>query len=337
MDFADEPYVRKYTRKTLTSRLLGWEGRAVMDAMLGEFDAAGIFAIRGDATSCVSAITELPVEIVRVGLERLVETETWVITDRSITWPTFEEAQNCSRSDRVRKREYRKRRADAAITGRDPTRQGFVYVLRANLSGIIKIGFSSEPEARISALQTGIPGGVELIASWPAPITEETQALKRFAHLRTNGEWFSDDGSIVEWALRLSGTDVPESPRKSQSVTLPPSHPPSAPTHPGDRARARGEQSTEPDQSRAHDLPCEQPPQEYLDAAQMGGVSLAQAKSTWKHYWGNGLPPNGVLRLIPWLVQRAKERQERTAKAPPSRTQATRKPLTAEEALKQCP
>lgn len=116
MDFSDEPYVRKYTRKTLTSRLLGWEGRAVMDAMLGEFDAAGIFAIRGDAALCVSAVTEIPIEIVRAGLARLVETETWVVTARAITWPTFEEAQNCMRSDRLRQRESRRARAARAVT-----------------------------------------------------------------------------------------------------------------------------------------------------------------------------------------------------------------------------
>lgn len=95
MDFSDEPYVRKYTRKTVTNRLLRWEGRAVLDAMLGEFDAAGIFAIRGDAAECISAVTEIPIEIVRIGLARIIETETWVVTQRTITWPTYEEAQNC--------------------------------------------------------------------------------------------------------------------------------------------------------------------------------------------------------------------------------------------------
>lgn len=116
MDFADEPYVRKYTRKTVTSRLLGWEGRAVLDAMLGEFDAAGIFAIRGDAARCISAVTDIPLDIVRVALQRLVETETWIVTARVITWPTYEEAQNCRRSDRIRQRESRRARSAQSVT-----------------------------------------------------------------------------------------------------------------------------------------------------------------------------------------------------------------------------
>src|ERR1044071_3691154 len=116
MDFSDEPYVRKYTRKTLTWKLLGWEGRAVLDAMLGEFDAAGLFAIRGDAAVCISAVTDIPIEVVRTGLARLVETETWVVGARGITWPSYEEAQNGRRSDRLRRRESRRARSAQAVT-----------------------------------------------------------------------------------------------------------------------------------------------------------------------------------------------------------------------------
>lgn len=116
MNFEDEPYVRKYPRKTVTNRLLGWEGRAVLDAMLGEFDAAGIFAIRGDAALCISAVTDIPIDVVRVGLARLTETDTWVVTARSITWPTYEEAQNCRRNDRIRQRESRRVRSAQSVT-----------------------------------------------------------------------------------------------------------------------------------------------------------------------------------------------------------------------------
>lgn len=129
MDYADETYVRKYTRKTLTWKLLGWEGRAVMDAMLGEFDAAGIFAIRGDAAQCIAAVTDIPLEVVRVGLARLLETETWVVTARVITWPTYEEAQNCRRSDRLRQRESRRARSAQSVTnGHMPSRRSVTDV-----------------------------------------------------------------------------------------------------------------------------------------------------------------------------------------------------------------
>lgn len=63
------------------------------------------------------------------------------------------------------------------------------------------------------------------------------------------------------------------------------------------------------DASRAYDLPRPEPDAAYLDEAKLAGVHPEQARSTWKHYWGAGLPAEGVPRLNAWLVQRAVERQ----------------------------
>ncbi len=107
MDFANESYVRLYTRKTATNRELGWEGRAVMHAMLGEFDRSGRYSFRRDAVRSISAVTEIPEALVRVALDRLVETETWFFEDGCIVWPTHPEAQTCRKSDRLRKQASR--------------------------------------------------------------------------------------------------------------------------------------------------------------------------------------------------------------------------------------
>jgi hypothetical protein len=69
--------------------------------------------------------------------------------------------------------------------------------------------------------------------------------------------------------------------------------------------------------TRVTTMPGPEPPQAYLDTALMDGVSREQARSTWKHYWGAGLPPGGVERLHAWLAQRAKERTTKLARASP--------------------
>jgi hypothetical protein len=68
-------------------------------------------------------------------------------------------------------------------------------------------------------------------------------------------------------------------------------------------------------------MPSKDPPKEYLDVALMGGVRPEQARSTWAHYWGAGLPLGGVERLHDWLTQRAVEKANsragpRSASAP---------------------
>lgn len=122
MIFEDESYARLYTRKTLTNRRLQWVGRAVMQAMLGgeEFDRAGVFAYQGDPAECISIVTEIPIDLVRVGLERLVATGTWIVTPDAVVWPTFHYAQTCARSDKIRQAQSRERRANEAARGAAP-------------------------------------------------------------------------------------------------------------------------------------------------------------------------------------------------------------------------
>lgn len=122
MHYPDESYVRKYTRKTLNWHRLKWQGRTVKDAMLGEFDRAGVFELPDDAdpVECIAAVTELPDEIVRAGLERLVATRTWKVTATAIVWPNYVEGQNCAKSDAARQAESRRRRAELAGAGEAP-------------------------------------------------------------------------------------------------------------------------------------------------------------------------------------------------------------------------
>jgi DNA-binding transcriptional ArsR family regulator len=74
--------------------------------------------------------------------------------------------------------------------------------------------------------------------------------------------------------------------------------------------------SPTPAASRTHTMPGPEPSETYLADCVMAGVKPDQARSTWAHYFGAGLPLGGVERLEWWLVQRAKERQDQLARAP---------------------
>src|SRR6186997_828295 len=114
MDYSDEPYRRMYSRRTVTNKLLGWEGRAVMHEMgIYELDRAGVFEFPGDdPADSVAVATGLPIKTVRIGLERLFKTKTWVLQGSAIIWPNYLEAQSCSHNDRFRQQESRKRRRE---------------------------------------------------------------------------------------------------------------------------------------------------------------------------------------------------------------------------------
>jgi hypothetical protein len=63
----------------------------------------------------------------------------------------------------------------------------------------------------------------------------------------------------------------------------------------------------------------------------MEAVPLEQARSTWAHYWGAGLPSQGVERLYPWLLQRARERRLAQAKTGPGGARAAGAPVSTWE------
>src|SRR3954470_18554878 len=87
--------------------------------------------------------------------------------------------------------------------------------------------------------------------------------------------------------------------------------------------------------ARTISLPSKDPPKEYLDVALMGGVKPAQARSTWAHYYGAGLPPGGVERLNDGLTQRAVERANSQARVRGSPVEAPVAPKPAAEAARE--
>lgn len=110
--FEDERYVRVYTRKTVTIKRLGWEGRAVWHALLVEFDRAGIFALSGSRpVDAVHLVSEIPREIVAIGLEKLFDARSLVhIPEHDVLYaPRFMEAQEAIQSDAARSRAKRER------------------------------------------------------------------------------------------------------------------------------------------------------------------------------------------------------------------------------------
>jgi hypothetical protein len=117
VNFSDEEYVRLYIADTTTWRMLGWRGQTVLMHLLRRFDKSGIFDMRKhDPISAIAAATGLPDEVVEPGLRAILLEEVWVIQDNGhLYWPAYVEAQTCRRSDRLRKRDERVRKANSML------------------------------------------------------------------------------------------------------------------------------------------------------------------------------------------------------------------------------
>jgi len=66
---------------------------------------------------------------------------------------------------------------------------GFVYIMRNNRNGHIKIGFSKNPKYREITLQSQEPE-IQLLKSVPGSKRQEKELHTRWRHRRIRGEWF---------------------------------------------------------------------------------------------------------------------------------------------------
>lgn len=69
-------------------------------------------------------------------------------------------------------------------------RESFVYFVEAVGIDRIKIGWTTNLEARLTDLQCGCPVPLEHCFSIPGGSDEEHELHHRFRHARTSGEWF---------------------------------------------------------------------------------------------------------------------------------------------------
>lgn len=65
-------------------------------------------------------------------------------------------------------------------------------------AGLIKIGITTNLVGRIRSIRNASPVPLTLLATMAGTSFHEGDLHYRFAHLRRHGEWFEDNGEIVE-------------------------------------------------------------------------------------------------------------------------------------------
>lgn len=119
MDWANERYVRLYTRDTDDWLCLSFEAQSLWCLVLRKLDRAGVLETKRGARG-VAALVRGPVDVVERALTELLTDGCLVEHPRGYLAPNFIEAQETSQSDPQRTRESRARRADLAKLGSGP-------------------------------------------------------------------------------------------------------------------------------------------------------------------------------------------------------------------------
>jgi len=75
---------------------------------------------------------------------------------------------------------------------------GFVYFIRAEMTGLIKIGWATNPAVRLHNMQLQCPDILILEAKFPGSGLDERKLHARYAGARKHGEWFAPVPELLE-------------------------------------------------------------------------------------------------------------------------------------------
>lgn len=78
-----------------------------------------------------------------------------------------------------------------------------VYFIRDLNSGLVKVGHGRDPWRRLTMLQTGCPGPLEMVAIIEGDAEVERDLHVRFAAKRERGEWFRVEGAFADYIESL--------------------------------------------------------------------------------------------------------------------------------------
>lgn len=114
MDWENEQYVRLYTRDTTNWKRLCWQARSVLPLLLRKVDLAGALDLEGlEPWEAVMLHIDLPEEVVRPAVAQLLDAKHKVLEVRGkvLVFPNHIPAQTATKSDKLRQKESRDRRA----------------------------------------------------------------------------------------------------------------------------------------------------------------------------------------------------------------------------------
>jgi len=121
MNWSDERYVRLYVRDTTDWLVMPWQSRALLPLLLRKADRCGAVPFGRHGAAGLAVLVGLPPEVVQVGLAGLLDDGCITSGDGHLVFRNYLEAQESARSDKLRARESRERRAE--ILSRNVTKE----------------------------------------------------------------------------------------------------------------------------------------------------------------------------------------------------------------------
>jgi hypothetical protein len=122
MDWQNERYVRLFVRDTTTWKLIPWQSRLLLPAILRKLDRSGVIDLGNDGEEGLAALVDVPADFVKVALPPLLKRGVFRLSPEGmLVMPNFLAAQEARQSDAQRKRESRENQRILAMQSQTVT------------------------------------------------------------------------------------------------------------------------------------------------------------------------------------------------------------------------
>lgn len=198
MDWANERYVRVYTRDTADWLALSWQARALLMFILRKADRVGAIELGRHGIRGLAGVVGMPPDVVDPAMQELLTDGAVQLVGSSLLVPNFIDAQEATASPTQRSREHRERKRDMIRSGlRVDHRKPVVYFIQSEDGGHIKIGFTEDLARRIENLNSARPDRLVVLGAFGAQPADERRMHEALSAHREKGEWFIASPAVV--------------------------------------------------------------------------------------------------------------------------------------------
>jgi hypothetical protein len=158
LDWANESYVKIYTRDTAAWLALPWQARAVFYELVRKVDRSGVLKVGRKGVGALPACLNMPSAVIQVGINALIEEGAVLDKEDRIVIPDHTEAQEKRASDASRQRDSRLRRKEIALAS-GASEEGARAAARPDRYGPRASTSENEPSEKTDAGHTGHTAG----------------------------------------------------------------------------------------------------------------------------------------------------------------------------------
>lgn len=196
-------HVKEYRTIVIRMKITASGENKIFEVYKGEYESSEARRLVSSFNDCLRRIYMIIGNI---------KTDTYYLTicrDCSLISMTTQNRRGDRRCKYCTKKAVKISMLESEITIKDKKlKPVYLYLMKSELTGLLKIGISGNPKKRRRTLETAQGGKIEIVHLMKGLNNLEKDLHRLFSHHRTDGEWFNDVEEIRNYFNNLANDNT---------------------------------------------------------------------------------------------------------------------------------